>query len=90
MIYANHVAAKIEKFVKVYINESSFGDIYMWKLINDCFCLGHFGVINLRYPVINPHLLKEVATLLNKFCPGCKYTKKKQSQSQVQEFFFFF
>ncbi|CAN6970992.1 unnamed protein product [Brassica rapa subsp. trilocularis] len=48
-------------------------------------CEGHFGVINLRYPVINPHLLKEVATLLNKFCPGCKYTKKKQSQSQNPE-----
>ncbi|KAJ0265541.1 DNA-directed RNA polymerase IV subunit 1 [Hirschfeldia incana] len=48
-------------------------------------CEGHFGVINLSYPVINPHFIKEVATLLNKFCPGCKYTKKKQSQSQSTE-----
>ncbi|KAJ4877071.1 DNA-directed RNA polymerase IV subunit 1 [Raphanus sativus] len=49
-------------------------------------CEGHFGVIKLSDPVINPHFLKEIATLLNKFCPGCKYMKKKQSQSQVQEF----
>ncbi|KAG2262320.1 hypothetical protein Bca52824_069399 [Brassica carinata] len=44
-------------------------------------CEGHFGVINLKYPVINPYFLKEIATLLNKICPGCKYMRKKQSQS---------
>lgn len=62
--------------------------ISCWSLlmIVFCFCLGHFGVIKLSDPVINPHFLKEIATLLNKFCPGCKYMKKKQSQSQVQEF----
>ncbi|KAF8095702.1 hypothetical protein N665_0325s0005 [Sinapis alba] len=44
-------------------------------------CEGHFGVINLKYPVINPYFLKEIAALLNKICPGCKYMRKKQSQS---------
>ncbi|CAF2134235.1 BnaA03g54760D [Brassica napus] len=44
-------------------------------------CEGHFGVINLKYPVINPYFLKEIATLLNRICPGCKYMRKKQSQS---------
>ncbi|CAN7120439.1 DNA-directed RNA polymerase IV subunit 1 [Brassica rapa] len=44
-------------------------------------CEGHFGVINLKNPVINPYFLKEIATLLNRICPGCKYMRKKQSQS---------
>lgn len=56
----------------------------MLQLVYDCvfygFCLGHFGVINLKYPVINPYFLKEIAALLNKICPGCKYMRKKQSQ----------
>ncbi|CAN8245311.1 unnamed protein product [Cochlearia groenlandica] len=43
-------------------------------------CEGHFGVINFRQKIINPYFLKEIATLLNKICPGCKYIRKKQFQ----------
>ncbi|AAG12662.1 RNA polymerase IIA largest subunit, putative; 12353-6556 [Arabidopsis thaliana] len=43
-------------------------------------CEGHFGVINFAYSIINPYFLKEVAALLNKICPGCKYIRKKQFQ----------
>ncbi|ESQ29076.1 hypothetical protein EUTSA_v10023214mg [Eutrema salsugineum] len=44
-------------------------------------CEGHFGVIKFQYSVINPYFLKEIAALLNRFCPGCKNIRKKQSQS---------
>ncbi|XP_023643709.1 DNA-directed RNA polymerase IV subunit 1 [Capsella rubella] len=43
-------------------------------------CEGHFGVVNFQYAIINPYFLKEIAALLNKICPGCKYIKKKQFQ----------
>ncbi|KFK40548.1 nuclear rna polymerase d1a [Arabis alpina] len=43
-------------------------------------CEGHFGVIKFQNPILNPYFLKEVAALLNKICPGCKYIRKKQFQ----------
>ncbi|CAA7059002.1 unnamed protein product [Microthlaspi erraticum] len=43
-------------------------------------CEGHFGVINFKYSIINPYFVKEIAALLNKICPGCKYIRKKQFQ----------
>ncbi|XP_019094155.1 PREDICTED: DNA-directed RNA polymerase IV subunit 1-like [Camelina sativa] len=43
-------------------------------------CEGHFGVVHFQYPILNPYFLKEIAALLNKICPGCKYIHKKQFQ----------
>ncbi|KZV42123.1 DNA-directed RNA polymerase IV subunit 1-like [Dorcoceras hygrometricum] len=36
-------------------------------------CEGHFGLINFPFTILNPYFMSEVAQILNKICPGCKY-----------------
>ncbi|CAA3005588.1 DNA-directed RNA polymerase IV subunit 1 isoform X1 [Olea europaea subsp. europaea] len=38
-------------------------------------CEGHFGLINLPYTILNPYFMSEVAQILNKICPGCKFLR---------------
>ncbi|KAL2516997.1 DNA-directed RNA polymerase IV subunit 1 [Abeliophyllum distichum] len=48
-------------------------------------CEGHFGLINLPYTILNPYFMSEVAQILNKICPGCKYLRhyKKTDSASI-------
>ncbi|XP_075476606.1 DNA-directed RNA polymerase IV subunit 1 isoform X1 [Primulina tabacum] len=36
-------------------------------------CEGHFGLINFPFTILNPYFMSEIAQILNKICPGCKF-----------------